>query len=76
MVRIGKKRAWLYSISPAMITVSTVLIAVLSFVNDVEQSDKWLSNKPVVWLFFERAQDYIGLLYLSIFPELFQNNYL
>jgi len=67
MVQIGKMRTWLYRRSFLMITLSSISIAVLTFFNDVERSDKWVENKTFVWLVIERFQDYSGLLYLVLF---------
>ncbi|MGO3345772.1 MAG: hypothetical protein ACTIM4_06960 [Marinomonas sp.] len=67
MVRISRKKAFLYKISDLVIIVASALIGLMSFINDVDSTDKWIENRPYQWHLIEWIQGYAVYFFIALF---------
>lgn len=57
MLRTGPKRKLLFAASGIIYVVAGLLSSLTIWLMDVEKDDKWIAQKPIVWVLIERFQE-------------------
>lgn len=70
MIKISKKKAFLYRVSDLSIAITSILIAFMTFINDIDPTDKWIENKPYQWHLVEWIQGYSAYFFVVLFSIL------
>lgn len=71
MRRLGARSKKLYILSTWLVPVMPLMIALISWCNGLDGSERWLANRPVVYGFLKRIQDISVWLYLACWPTFF-----
>ena len=57
MLRTGPKRKFIYAASGYIYVIGGLLASLIIWLMDIEKDDKWIEQKPILWLLIERFQE-------------------
>ncbi|MCH5531585.1 GAF domain-containing protein [Pseudomonas syringae] len=66
MLRTGPKRKFIYAASGYIYVVGGLLSSAIMWLMDVKKDDKWIEQKPILWLLTERFQEVSIWLLLTV----------
>lgn len=66
MLRTGPKRKFIFAVSGYIYVIGGLLSSLTIWLMDVEKDDKWIEQKPILWMLIERFQEAGIWVFLAI----------
>lgn len=66
MLRTGPKRKFIYSASGYIYVIGGMFSSLIVWLMDVKKDDKWIEQKPILWLLIDRFQEIAFWLLLTV----------
>lgn len=66
MLRTGPKRKFIYAVSGHIYVIGGMLSSAIVWLMDVKKDDKWIEQKPILWLLIDRFQDMAIWLLITV----------
>lgn len=66
MLRTGPKRKFIYAASGYIYVIGGMLSSLIIWLMDVKKDDKWIEQKPILWLLIDRFQEMAIWLLLMV----------